>query len=209
MNVKSQITAINRHLERVFNMFGGQSDEYMKALKQVRDNIPDNVLQQTHTRGVNYAYDIPTEPLKISVGKSAQTILSNFENDIKQIRSEQKQTGTALEQAQKYIVELKKEGKQFSIANIKKTASGIYYFRNNVNDWYKAIDKSNLSETEKSVLKESYSELNGSDPIEYARLRKKIQADYNRVKDRLKPMKDNVIEELPSNIKEVDPNTIT
>ena len=186
MNIKSTISTINKHLKETFDLFGGQSEEYGRALRQVRDNLPDEVLQQTQRQGLNYAYDVPSEPLQISGGKQAQNILSNFENDLLQIRTEQKETGSALMQAQKYIDELKATGKQFSRQAIKEQASGIYNFRNNVNDWYSEIDKSaTLSEEEKSALKADYSELNGADDYEYGVLRRKIAENYERVKPRL------------------------
>lgn len=186
MNIKSTISAINKHLKETFDLFGGQSEEYARALNQVRDNLPNEVLQQTQRQGLNYAYDMPSKPLQISGGKQAQNILSNFENDLQQIRTEQKETGSALMQAQKYINELKSKGQQFSRKSIREQASGIYNFRNNVNDWYKDIDKSNvLSEEEKSTLKADYSELNGADDYDYSVLRRKIAENYERVKPRL------------------------
>ena len=191
MNIKSTISAINKHLKETFDLFGGQSEEYARALNQVRDNLPDEVLQQTHRQGLNYAYDMPSKPLQISGGKQAQNILSNFENDLQQIRAEQKETGSALMQAQKYINELKSNGKQFSRKAIREQASGIYNFRNNVNDWYADIDKSTvLSEEEKSALKADYSELNGADDYEYSVLRRKISENYERVKPRLQAEKE-------------------
>lgn len=185
MKIKSVISAINKHLTDVFNLFGGRSEEYMNALKQVRDNLPDNVLQQTQTQGLNYAYDTPREALKLSAGKKSQEILQNFEADLIKVRQEQKESGSAIVQAQKYIDDLAKDGLQFSRQRIKEKASGLYDFRNNVNDWYKDVDKSNLSEAEKSNFKEAYSELNGADPYEYAVLRQKIDENYNRLKPKL------------------------
>lgn len=191
MNIKSTISAINKHLKETFDLFGGQSEEYARALRQIRDNLPDEVLQQTQRQGLNYAYDVPSKPLQISGGKQSQSILSNFQNDLQQIRTEQKETGSALMQAQKYIDELKSTGKQFSRQAIKEQASGIYNFRNNVNDWYNDIDKSTaLSEEEKSALKADYSELNGADDYEYSVLRRKISEKYNKIKPRLQAEKD-------------------
>lgn len=191
MNIKSTISAINKHLKDTFDLFGGQSEEYGRALRQVRDNLPDEVLQQIQRQGLNYAYDVPSKPLQFSGGKQAQNILLNFENDLQQIRTEQKETGSALTQAQKYINELKSAGKQFSRQAIKEQASGIYSFRNNVNDWYADIDKSTvLSEEEKSALKADYSELNGADDYEYSVLRRKITEKYNKIRPRLQAEKD-------------------
>lgn len=214
MNIKSTISAINKHLKETFDLFGGQSEEYARALRQVRDNLPDEVLQQTQRQGLNYAYDVPSKPLQISGGKQSQSVLSNFQNDLQQIRTEQKETGSALMQAQKYIDELKATGKQFSRKAIKEQASGIYNFRNNVNDWYSDIDKSSaLSEEEKSALKADYSELNGADDYEYSVLRRKITEKYNKVKPRLQAEKDlqqaeNAAAETIENGELVDPLTL-
>ena len=210
-NISSTIKAINKQIKEVFDLFGGQSEEYMNALKQVREEIPDEVLQQTQRQGLNYVYDMPSKPLQISTGKNAQNILSNFETELKTVRNAQKETGSALMQAQKYINELKQKGKGFSRDTIKKQASGIYYFRNNVNDWYAAIkDSKALSEEEKSILKEPYSELNGSDDYEYAVLRRKIKEQYDNIKDKLILKEQNETqEELPKGIKEQDPNSLT
>ena len=183
MSIISTIRAINKHMEDLFNWFGGQSEEYMNAMRQVRENLPDNVLQNTQAQGLNYVYDNPTKPLKLSTGKASKEILQEFENDLQELRNEQKQSGTALEQAQKYIDELKKDGKAFSRTSIREAASGIYYFRNNVNDWYKDVDKSTaLTDEEKAYFKEAFSDLNGSDPYEYEILRQKIERNYNRLK---------------------------
>ena len=46
MNIKTTISAINKHLKETFDLFGGQSEEYARALNQVRDNLPNEVLQQ-------------------------------------------------------------------------------------------------------------------------------------------------------------------
>lgn len=214
MNISSIIKSINKQLKDVFGLFGGQSEEYMNALKQVRDNLPDEVLQQTQRQGLNYAYDMPTKPLQISAGKTAKNILSNFENDLQNIRSAQKATGSALMQAQKYIDELKSNGRQFSREAIKKQASGIYYFRNNVNNWYEDIMSSGvISEEQKSMIKEHYSELNGADDYEYSVLRQKIQRDYNKIKPLIEAEKakqiEDITEELPPNISPIDPAKLT
>lgn len=211
MNIKTTISAINKHLEDIFNMFGGRSEEYMNALKQVRDNLPDSTLRQTQKQGLDYAYDTPREALKLSVSKKSQEILQNFEADLINLRSEQKESGSAIVQAQKYIEDLAKDGLQFSRQRIKEKASGVYDFRNNANDWYKEVDKSNLSEEEKSIFKDPYSDLNGADPYEYAVLRRKIADNYKRLKpkldeeNRLKKAAEEEAQKAIENGMEIDP----
>ena len=215
MNIKTTINAINKQLKEVFDLFGGQSEEYMNALKQVRDNIPDEVLQKTSRQGLNYAYDMPSKPLQLSAGKEAQNIFSNFQSDLQALRENQKASGSALMQAQKYINDLKQQGKQFSRKAIKEKASGIYHFRNNANNWYEDIMKSAaISEEEKSLIKADYSELNGSDDYEYGVLRQKIEKNYNRLRPKIEQGKQQEHEqtndeELPEDVKPIDPNTAT
>ena len=87
-------------------------------------------------------------------------ILSNYETDVKNIRESQKETGSALEQAQKYIDELKSVGKEFSLQNIHEYAQTNYAFDNNSNDWYKTLtDSEYLTDGEKEEVREIYSEV--------------------------------------------------
>lgn len=184
MNIDSAIRMINKHLKDIFDMFGGQSEEYMRALNQTRRNISQEVLNQTARSGNHYAYDMPTEPLQISRSKTAKEIYSNFTSDIQQLRNEQKASGTAKAQSQKYIRELQEKGIKPTIQNVRKQANELYNFRNNNNDWYTNLTNSPyLTEEEISDIKADYSELNGSDDEEYARLRKSIRekkAKYER-----------------------------
>lgn len=158
---KSIVTSINEHLKSVFDMFGGQSSEYHQALQQVKEQLNENIISQTARQGVNYNADTPDKPLQLSTGKKALDILSNYETDVKSIRTSQKETGSALEQAQKYIDELKVVGKEFSLQNIRKYAQSNYDFDNNSNDWYKTLTKSeHLTDSEIEEVRTIYSEVN-------------------------------------------------
>lgn len=158
---KSIVNSINKHLKSVFDMFGGQSSEYHLALQTVKENLNENVLAQTARQGVNYNADTPNKPLQLSTGKKALDILSNFESDVKNIRESQKETGSALEQVQKYIDELKAIGKEFSLQNIHKYAQTNYNFDNNSNEWYRKLTESEeLTDSEKEEVREIYSEVN-------------------------------------------------
>lgn len=158
---KSIVNSINKHLKSVFDMFGGQSSEYHLALQTVKENLNENVLSQTARQGVNYNADTPDKPLQLSTGKKALDILSNYETDVKNIREVQKETGSALEQAQKYIDELKAVGKEFSLQNIHEYAQTNYNFDNNSNDWYKSLTESeHLSASEIEEVRTIYSEVN-------------------------------------------------
>ena len=158
---KSIVNSINKHLKSVFDMFGGQSSEYHQALQQVKEQLSENVLQQTARQGLDFNADTPTKPLQLSVGKKSNEILSNFETELKNIRQSEKESGSALEQAQKYIDELKAIGKEFNLQNIHKYAQTNYDFDNNSNDWYKTLtDSKHLSDSEKEEVREIYSEVN-------------------------------------------------
>ena len=175
MNIDSALNQINKHLRDVFDMFGGQSEEYMNALTQARETIPEEVLQQTARKGLNYAYDMPTEPLQISRSKTAKDIYSTFESELSLLRTAQKATGTAKVQSQKYIKELVEKGIQPSIEYVRKQANELYRFRNTVNEWYtEAMKSEELTEEDKADIKADYSELSGSDYEEYNILRKNI-----------------------------------
>ena len=154
-------------MSEMFTTFGGASQEYMHAVRQIREAMPDEVLKKTIRQGLNYVGASPTEPMQFSRGKAALDILENFSTDISQLRKEQRETGTAKTQAQKYYDEQKliNPDKPVSIEEFKKQVDDRTYFNNNVNDWYKQVDKSTvLTEAEKWDLKRggkyNYSELN-------------------------------------------------
>jgi hypothetical protein len=158
---------MNEYIKDMFDTFGGQSDEYMRTLRQVRENIPDSVLQQTTRQGLNYVADRPTEPLQFSRGKKSQEILQNFETDISNLRKEQRETGTAAVQAQPYYleqqIEAQEKGQPANVSKklIKEQAEDRYYFNSNVNDWYDEINNAEeLTELEKQDIKADYSNLN-------------------------------------------------
>lgn len=189
MNLDSSIKGINKHLKDVFNMFGGQSTEYMNALNEVRQNLPDEVLSQTARQGNVYDKDLPTEPLQLSQGKNARNILSNFESDLSELRSQQKQSGSALEQAQKYVDDLKAMGKQFTKQNIQELSNDLYNFRNNVNDWYTELEESDyLDDDEKEDVKRIYSELASTqnDPVAYEQSRRELEKYYAKHMSRMR-----------------------
>ena len=161
------LRTMNEYIKDMFDTFGGQSDEYMRTLRQVRENIPDSVLQQTTRQGLNYVADRPTEPLQFSRGKKSQEILQNFETDLSNLRKEQRETGTAAVQAQPYYleqqIEAQEKGQPANVSKklIKEQAEDRYYFNSNVNDWYDEINNAEeLTELEKQDIKADYSNLN-------------------------------------------------
>lgn len=169
MNIDNILRTMNEYLSDMFNMFGGESMEYSTAVRQVRENISDDVLSQVARTGADYESDSPTEPLQFSRGKAAQNILSNFQTDLAQLRKEQREQGTAKVQAQRYYTEQKLDAPDapVDIKQIEKQAKARYNFNNNVNDWYDEIMESELiSEEEKEEVRDKYSMIttNYSDP---------------------------------------------
>lgn len=150
---------MNEYLSDMFSMFGGQSQEYTTALRQVRENINENVLQHVSRQGLDYTGDKPTEPFQFKRGKEAQQILSDFSGDLQNLRKEQRTAGTAKTQAQRYYTEqkLEKPDTPVSTKRLREQAADRYDWNNNVNDWYAAIDSAaELDETEKEKIKAEY-----------------------------------------------------
>ena len=148
-------------MKDMFETFGGQSQEYMTAMRQVRENIPRAVLDQTVRQGMNYTGAEPTEPLQFSRGKKAQDILSEYDADISNLRKEQREQGTASVQAQRYYEEQRAEGEQPNLAGAKERAEERFVFNNSTNDWYEAIMTSEFStDDEKETTRMLYKELN-------------------------------------------------
>lgn len=160
------LRTMNEYIKDIFDTFGGQSDEYMRAMRQVKENLPDQVLNKTVRQGLNYAGDTPTEPLQFSRGKQSQEVLQNFESDLQNLRSEQRETGTANVQAQPYYLEQQLQSSEgetpapVSKQMVKQQANDRYYFNSNVNDWYEDIMNSEeLTNIEKDDIRADYQNL--------------------------------------------------
>jgi hypothetical protein len=161
------LRTMNEYIKDIFDTFGGQSDEYMRAMRQVRENLPEEVLNKTARTGLNYAGDTPNEPLQFSRGKQAQEVLQNFEGDLQNLRAEQRETGTANVQAQPYYLEQQLQNNENGVPApvskqlIKEQANDRYYFNSNVNDWYEDIINSEvLTDYEKNDIRADYRNLN-------------------------------------------------
>lgn len=196
MNLDNILRTMNEYLKDIFDAFGGQSMEYSTAVRQVRENISDDVLSQVARTGADYESDNPTEPLQFSRGKSAQNILSNFQSDLSQLRKEQRETGTAKVQTQRYYTEQKLDNPDaaLNIKRVKEQAAARYDFNNNVNDWYDDIVNSQeLTESEIDEIKEEYSTLNTdySDPDKRDTIRRKTQKLLDKIEKKRKNKDEN------------------
>lgn len=178
-SLDNTLRTMNEYLNDMFNTFGGASAEYTRALQQVREALPENVLNQTVRKGLHYAGTTPTAPLQFARGKASQQILSNFRGDLDTLRAEQRKTGTAAVQMQDYIQEAKIEQKQTDLKDIKQRAQERYEFNNSVNDWYEdIINDDTLTKAQKQDIKDDYSNIRSDydDPNFRRGLKEKVTA---------------------------------
>ena len=150
-------------MEDVFDTFVGQSKEYMKALKQVKESLPESVLEDVARQGLDFAGDSPEEPLQLSRSKYAKNELETFKEDLRQLRELQKETGTAKRQARKYIDDAK--DRNIKIKNldeyIREEAQHQYDFDNSTNDWYEDVmSDDDIPDDWKEEIRDKYSDLN-------------------------------------------------
>ena len=170
-SVDNLLRTVNEYMSDMFNTFGGQSTEYMNALQQYRDLLPEAALDLYARQGNDYPGDTPDAPLLLSRGKASQNAFEALKTDLEALRAAQRQAGTALVQAQKYLNELDKppepdEKKPPKLQPktreyIRQRARENYELSNNLNDWYTTImDSEDITEPEKIMIKSYYSEIN-------------------------------------------------
>lgn len=154
------LRSLNQYMKDMFNTFGGESKEYMTALKDVKENLPEEVLQQTARKGLDFEGDAPTEPLQLSRGKEAKNVLENFETDLQEIRKDQKEQGTARKQTEKYREDAANRGLDPETIDIQEEAKKLYDFDHSTNDWYEAImSDPDITDDEKEEIRDLYSDL--------------------------------------------------
>lgn len=155
------LRTLNKYMADIFDMFGGESKEYMNAMKQVKEALPESVLEDTVREGLDYKGASPTEPVKFSRGKAAQAELENFKEDLRQLRELQKETGTARRQAKKYIEDAEARGLEADDIDIREEARHLYEFDNSTNDWYDEImEDEDIPDDWKEEIRDKYSDLN-------------------------------------------------
>lgn len=167
MILDNVLRAMNQYMKDIFSTFGGESKEYMHALKEVKENLPEEVLQQIARQGLDYEGNAPTEPLQLSRGKDSKAILENFEADLQNIRKEEKETGTARKQSKKYLEDAENRGLDPENIDIQEEAKKLFEFDNSTNDWYDAIMADDqITDDEKEMIRDKYSDLfeNYEDP---------------------------------------------
>lgn len=170
-SVDNLLRTVNEYMADMFNTFGGQSTEYMTALQQYRDILPEATLDLYARQGNDYPGDTPDAPLLLSRGKASQNAFEALKTDLEALRAAQRQSGTALVQSQKYLNEPDKppepDGKKppklqpKTREYIRQRARENYELSNNLNDWYTTImDSEDITEPEKIMIKSYYSEIN-------------------------------------------------
>lgn len=154
------LRSLNQYMKDMFTTFGGESKEYMTALKDVKENLPEEVLQQTARKGLDFEGDAPTEPLQLSRGKEAKNVLENFETDLQEIRKDQKEQGTARKQTEKYREDAENRGIDPDTIDVQEEAKKLYDFDHSTNDWYEAIMADpDITDDEKEEIRDLYSDL--------------------------------------------------
>ncbi|MBO7259880.1 MAG: hypothetical protein J6U97_00110 [Bacteroidaceae bacterium] len=147
-------------MKDIYDTFGGSSKEYMNALKQVKENLPESVLEDTARKGLHYEGAAPDEPLQFSRGKASKAELEAFQTDLQELRKEQKESGTARKQSEKYYEDAEARGLEKEDIDIKEEAEKLFEFDNSTNDWYDAImSNENISDDEKEEIRDLYSDL--------------------------------------------------
>lgn len=183
MNLDNILRTINQYIEDIFETFGGQSKEYMRAMKQVKEALPERVLNDTVRQGLDYESDAPTEPLKFSRSKAAKEELSSFSEDIRQLRAEQRETGGIRQLKKQYIEDAKELGKDPKKIDFQEEAQKKYDFDNSTNDWYEEVmEDEDIADDEKEYLRDMYSNLH--DDYEEAAFRDELEDTVKALKQR-------------------------
>lgn len=147
------IRGINKTLKQYFDIFGGQSKEYMRVYKEATDIVKGS---GAYASGHTFIDDMPTEPLQLSRSKSSQAT----DKMLFELRNNQLNQPTANQSAIAYYIVLtgnyKKRLNADDKTKVKKTARTIYIVYNNSVEIYDTL-RGTEYEDEASYL---YSEYN-------------------------------------------------
>ena len=182
----ADIKDINSYLKDVFNTFGGKSKEYFSALNEVREILPDNVINETARSGNYYKGDNPKSPLQFKNTKASNEIFSHFEVELKQIEHYAETKGNVQKNVAPYKEQLGYWGHKQTSRNIKKWAKWEYEFNENSNDWYKDLTESDaLTNDEKENVRDLYQRVSGEydDPDFKYEFHKKISKYLRKFND--------------------------
>lgn len=159
--IDNMLRSINQHLKDVFTTFGGKSVEYETAQNDVFTKL--SVLTQIKKPEYD-ENNVMTKPLQLSRGRNAiaEIKLKEMEETVKDVREEQKKTGSAKMQAQKYIKKLQEKNISPTTQNIRVYAKKLH--SQEFNDTYKAIMESEkIPEFEKNTFRGLCKKINVND----------------------------------------------
>lgn len=146
--VDNLIKTINDYVKDMYNTFGGESNEYMNAVEQMRRALPENVVEQ-YVKNMSYRGGKPEKPAQIKRSKDLQY----FREDLEELRKRQRMAGTAKVKQQKYI----EKGKKTTRQQIKQRAYERYKY--DISDMYMVImdaDDDKISPIEKKAVQTIY-----------------------------------------------------
>lgn len=143
------LRSINKHLNEVFNTFGGNSYEYEKAQSVVKSKLQGSVFKMPEYNDSGEMI----KPMQIGRSRTALNALKSQTNEVNEVRQFEKDVEkSAKVQAQKYLQRLKKESKPLTIQNVRGFATSIH--NNSFNDIYKAVvNNSNIPPYEIDIFK--------------------------------------------------------
>lgn len=143
------LRSINKHLNEVFNTFGGNSYEYEKAQSVVKSKLQGSVFKMPEYNDSGEMI----KPLQIGRSRTALNALKSQANEVNEVRQFEKDVEkSAKVQAQKYYQRLKKENKELTIQRVRDFATSIK--NNSFNDIYKDVmNNANIPDFEKDIFK--------------------------------------------------------
>lgn len=165
-NRDNLIRGINTTLKQYFDVFGGQSKEYIEKYKEARDIIKGG--KGTFSKGYDFQGDAPTEPLQLSRGQASQA----SDQQLKDLRNVQLNGFTANQKAIAYNTVLtgnvKKRLTPQEKQSVKQAAQTIYYVYNNSVEIYNELIDTEYSSEISRLMSEFNSTMNTSEKHDLA-----------------------------------------
>lgn len=143
------LRSINKHLNEVFKIFGGNSYEYEKAQSVVKSKLQGSVFRMPEYNDSGEMI----KPMQIGRSRTALNALKSQTNEVNEVRQFEIYTEqSAKTQRTKYYEKLKEEGYNPTQQRIKEFATSVH--RNSFNDIYKdVINNPNIPSIEKDIFR--------------------------------------------------------
>lgn len=103
--VDNTLRTINKHLQDLYNILGGRSEEYELAQQQIMSKVRTSLIDMPEYDGKTMI-----KPMRLKRSKQAIAEFTRLSKELQDIREWQKNEGTAKKQSQKYINDLKQQG---------------------------------------------------------------------------------------------------